>query len=364
MGSIDAYESASGRRYRVRYRDPDRHQRNKRGFRTKAEAQRFLQLMEVRKTEGTWIPPELARVAVGRIAEDWMAAQLQIKPTTRSGYRHNLDKHVLPRWGARAVGDMRHAEIQAWVSSLAEGLAPSTVRQIHLTLSGVLKYAVRTGHVPANASEGVRLPRIVRKQRGYLSHAQIERLASKCAPYSDLVRFLAYTGLRWGEMAALKTSSFDLARRRVSVREAVTEPRGALIWGTPKGHEQRSVPYPRFMTDAIVSRCDGHERDGLVFAAVEGGVLRGSNFRDRVFTPAVRACQAEDPTFPRVTPHDLRHTAASLAVAAGANVKAVQRMLGHKSAAMTLDVYADLFEDDLDAVADALDIAAITARVS
>jgi integrase len=62
--------------------------------------------------------------------------------------------------------------------------------------------------------------------------------------------------------------------------------------------------------------------------------------------------------FPRVTPHDLRHTAASLAISAGANVKAVQRMLGHASAAMTLDTYADLFDDDLDAVSAALDDAA------
>jgi integrase len=63
-----------------------------------------------------------------------------------------------------------------------------------------------------------------------------------------------------------------------------------------------------------------------------------------------------------MTPHDLRHTAASLAVQAGANVKAVQRMLGHASAAMTLDVYAGLFGDDLDAVADRLDEAAARAR--
>jgi integrase len=66
---------------------------------------------------------------------------------------------------------------------------------------------------------------------------------------------------------------------------------------------------------------------------------------------AVRRCQAADPEFPRISAHALRHTAASLAISAGANVKAVQRMLGHSSAAMTLDVYADLFEDDLDAVA-------------
>lgn len=75
------------------------------------------------------------------------------------------------------------------------------------------------------------------------------------------------------------------------------------------------------------------------------------------FAGAVKRCRQEDALFPRVTPHDLRHTAASLAISAGANVKAVQRMLGHASAAMTLDTYSDLFDDDLDGVADALDAA-------
>jgi integrase len=76
-----------------------------------------------------------------------------------------------------------------------------------------------------------------------------------------------------------------------------------------------------------------------------------------VFDAAVQKCQEADETFPDFTPHDLRHTAASLAVSAGANVKAVQRMLGHAKASMTLDVYADLFDDDLDGVADRLDSA-------
>ncbi len=74
-----------------------------------------------------------------------------------------------------------------------------------------------------------------------------------------------------------------------------------------------------------------------------------------IFVQAVKRCQEMDPTFPKITPHDLRHTAASLAISAGANVKGVQRMLGHSSAAMTLDVYADLFEDDLDEVSARLD---------
>jgi integrase len=81
-------------------------------------------------------------------------------------------------------------------------------------------------------------------------------------------------------------------------------------------------------------------------------VLRERNFRRRSFDRAVRAAGLEP-----LTPHDLRHTAVSLAISAGANVKSVQRMLGHASAAMTLDVYADLFDDDLGAVADRLDAA-------
>ncbi|WP_255609398.1 tyrosine-type recombinase/integrase [Micromonospora sp. PLK6-60] len=91
----------------------------------------------------------------------------------------------------------------------------------------------------------------------------------------------------------------------------------------------------------------------LVFTSPAGEVLRNNNFRRRVFDRA-----AELIGLAGLTPHELRHTAASLAVAEGANVKAVQRMLGHASAAMTLDVYADLFEDDLDQVADRLDRAA------
>jgi integrase len=101
----------------------------------------------------------------------------------------------------------------------------------------------------------------------------------------------------------------------------------------------------------------GKGRDELVFTDMRGGVLRNSNWRARVFAPAVKKCQKFDESFPTITPHDLRHTAASLAISAGANVKAVQRMLGHAKASMTLDVYADLFDTDLDAVAVELDAA-------
>jgi integrase len=107
---------------------------------------------------------------------------------------------------------------------------------------------------------------------------------------------------------------------------------------------------PRSLLDEMAAQIAGKDPEEFVFPAPGQGVLRLANFRRRVFDPAARAAGLTD-----VTPHDLRHTAASLAVSAGANVKAVQRLLGHASAAMTLDVYAGLFDDDLDAVADRLD---------
>ena len=106
----------------------------------------------------------------------------------------------------------------------------------------------------------------------------------------------------------------------------------------------------------------------MVFSAPAGGVLRIATFRTRVFNVAVNTLRGLDddgnPTtdWPRPTLHDLRHTAAALAISAGANVKAVQTMLGHKSAALTLDTYTDLFPDDLEGVADALDAAVRTLR--
>jgi integrase len=117
------------------------------------------------------------------------------------------------------------------------------------------------------------------------------------------------------------------------------------------------VPFPASLAAELAALMVGTSRDDLVFTSRRGEVLRVSNYRRRVFALAVEKCRKADDTFPTITPHDLRHTAASLAASAGANVKAVQRMLGHAKASMTLDVYADLFDEDLDGVADRLDTA-------
>ncbi|WP_347344205.1 tyrosine-type recombinase/integrase [Microbacterium sp.] len=108
--------------------------------------------------------------------------------------------------------------------------------------------------------------------------------------------------------------------------------------------------------------CRGKSPDGLAFTDADGNHL--GRAKTSVGTTSSYAAELERSGVERLTPHDLRHTAASLSISSGADVKAVQRMLGHKSAAMTLDTYADLFEDDLSDVAARLDQGALAADVS
>ncbi|WP_231975920.1 site-specific integrase [Mycobacterium sp. E2462] len=249
-----------------------------------------------------------------------------------------------------------------------------TIENAFGLLRQLLAAAVEDRAIPRNPCDGVKVPKRKHADRGYLTHRQVAALADAVEREDQVVRFLAYTGLRWGEMAALRVQDFDMLRRRVNVSQSVTEAAGVgLVWSTPKTWERRSVPFPASLVDELAALMVGKGRDDLVFSDQRGGVLRNSNWRARVFEPAVQTVQAEaiaqrakevaaagaatTPEFPTITPHDLRHTAASLAISAGANVKAVQRMLGHAKASMTLDVYADLFDDDLDAVAVSLDAA-------
>ena len=355
MGSITPYETAKGKRYRVRYRKTDNSQTDKRGFSTKRDAELFLASIEVSKAKGEWVDPTLSRATVEAWSPTWLASHSDLKPTTKAAYEWILTKHILPKWGTVALINVTHAGVQGWVTQLGTKYAPATVRKVHVVFSGLMNYAVRDRRIPRNPCDDVRLPRVKGNERAYLSHEQVAELADLATPFDGLVFFLAYTGLRWGEMAALKVKRVDMLKRRLDVAEAITEVGGKVVWGTPKNHERRSVPFPAFLVDMLAEQCEGKGRDDLLFTTKRGALLRGSNFRTSYFDAAALEFANRHPELPKVTPHALRHTAASLAISAGASVLSVQRMLGHASAAMTLDVYSDLFDDDLDAVADALD---------
>ncbi|MGW4152648.1 hypothetical protein ACWEDF_05785 [Micromonospora chersina] len=142
----------------------------------------------------------------------------------------------------------------------------------------------------------------------------------------------------------------------MTVAVAFAEVSGELVEGTPKNHQRRSVPIPRFLVDELAAHVAGKRRDALVFTAPNGGPLRNTNFP----VPGLRAGCGVDRTDRTDSPRPTTH-GGKPGRGGGANVKAVQRMLGHASASMTLDVYAGLFGDDLDAVANRLD-EAVAAR--
>ena len=295
--------------------------------------------------------------------------QVQLKATTQARYRSILDVHVIPRWGEVELARVRHSDVQKWVADLSSERSPATVRKIHRVLSQVLGSAVKDGRLVRNVAEGIALPRVRSKERHYLTHEQVSDLADACAAvpvskyastteadrgaYRLLVLFLAYTGLRWGELAGLRVGRLDLMRRRASIVETYVVVDGHVVPSDPKNHERREVPVPRFLIDELVAHVAGKAPDTLLFGGEKAGTpMRSRTFQRAVFDEASAAVGLDG-----LTPHALRHTAASLAIAAGADVKVVQQMLGHKSATMTLDLYGHLFPDRLDTVADAMDAA-------
>ena len=156
--------------------------------------------------------------------------------------------------------------------------------------------------------------------------------------YRVLVLTLGYCGLRWGEIAGLRVHSVDLDRGRLNITDAMAEVNGQVLFGTPKSHQARWLPAPAFPLDELRLHVAGKRPDDLVFASPQGAVLRVATFRRGYFDGAAKQIGV-----PGLVPHELRHTAASLAISAGASVKSVQRMLGHASAMLTLDRYGHLF---------------------
>jgi integrase len=332
----------------VRYRKPDGAQTDKRGFARKKDAEAFAATVEVAKLTGDYIDPAKGKVTVGSLAERWLA----LKSKKKASYQRDLESawriHVQPYWSATPIGGILPSEVHEWANSIDK--SPTVVHRARGVLAGILDLAVSDKLIRSNPARDatVELPRKQKGRHAYLTAAQVDALARE-SRYGALVRFLALTGLRWGEAVALDGDDIDWRRRRILVTKSMTYRGGEWITEAVKTWESREVPIPDFILK-LVPRA----MPGVPVWQVDGDRVKRPNADHGWFAGAVNRCRATDKRFPRVTPHDLRHTAASLAVQSGANVKAVQRMLGHASAAVTLDVYADLFDTDLDAVASAL----------
>jgi integrase len=220
-------------------------------------------------------------------------------------------------------------------------------------LAAALSDAVDNGLIQLSPCRKVKLPKLTAPVMRILEPVETKALAEAIdGRYRAMVLTAAYTGLRFGELAALRTERFDALRRTVRVEESLAEVRGEFLVRPPKSEaSRRKVSVPSFVVDELAKHLGEHVNGtGLLFRAPSGGPIRRTNFRRRIWLPAVRASVGEPCTF-----HSLRHTHAALLIAQGEHPKVIEERLGHASIKTTLDTYGHLFEGLDEAAADRLD---------
>lgn len=349
MGSIQQREDRP-KKWLVRYKGPDGRHHSK-AFRRKVDAREVARPRGVEVDQGRVGGPDRGEGHYQEWSDRWLSGLHSIKPKTLAGCESLLRSRVLPAFGGTELRRITTTAVREWVASMVEeGLSPARTRQALQVLHASLDVAVDDGLLARNPTDRVKPPAVRKRRQLFLTADQLDTLAVAADGHSKgaggLIRLLGYGGLRWGEAVALRWEKLDTARRRVRVKESATEIAGRLYWGAPKTHEVRTVIVPQFVIEGL-----GQPSEGLVFTAPKGGPLRHSNFTRGVWVPACETAGMPE----GLLIHDLRDTAASLAASAGASIKAVQRMLGHASAAMTLDTYGSLFDEDLEDLADRMD---------
>jgi integrase len=343
----EGHDSASGKRQR-KYIYCD----------TKAEAQ--SQLVQYLSKHGGTITvargrPTLASF-VGNFLEDVRATR---SGNTARSYEMVLRLHVLPRIGSLRLGQLDAIKVQRLYADLRKAkLSSSLLARVHVTLRRVLNVAKKRGFIPASPMEQVDPPRHKRATVKAMTVAQIDALleAAKGHRLEALFVVAATTGMRQGELFALRWDVVDLENRRLSVTDSVEEIAGELrIVGTKSDSSSRPVELSKLAVKALrrreaIAKREGHDSP-YVFPSPEGTLLRKSNFLRRVFYPLRTAAQIPE----TLTFHSLRHSAASMLMLQGVSPRVVQELLGHSDVRLTLQTYSHVLPTLQRQAADALD---------
>ena len=341
MPSVRVRRSDDGRtRFVALYRDPTGKQRSAGTFSNGRDAERAGRRAEATVESGAWISPSAGRITFRRYVEDVWLPSRHVEVSTFAGYRSYLDKHFLPYFGERTMADIQASTVQDWVTGAARsGLSPTSVTKYHVMLHSVFKRAVRDRVILANPCEGTELPKIPPRKQRILTPEEYRRLIGEVPDrYELLVMTDIETGLRWGELIALRPRHLDLVRRLISVEQTIVEvsrkhsPTGArmIVKDYPKDNEFRTLRISSFLAQRLAQHIDGLGlgRDDLLFSSSGksgGNPISRNTFRTRVWLPAVAASGLEF----HLRVHDLRHAHASWLLAGGADLKTVMERMGH-----------------------------------
>ena len=320
-------------------------------FSRRVEAERYLVTIEADKLRGRWADPRLGRITFGEWNTVVQSARVNLADSTRASDESVIRSLILPMFGAAPISSIEAADVRAWIADLTtRGYSASTIRRAYTLLQLALDVAVEDGRLARSPCRRVVLPRIDQSEKRFISIEGVELLAETIRPrHRAFVLAGAYTGLRPGELAALRTDRLDLLRRQLRVEEPLKTPAA-----------RRTVEIPGFLAEELAAHLAAYPGlKPLVFTAPQGGPLRLSLFRRREWNPAVRASVGEP-----MRPHDLRHTHVALLIAAGEDPYVISKRLGHASIRTTYDVYGHLFEGRDREAANALDAARTRSRLA
>jgi integrase len=345
-------------RWEARWWDPNAgRERSRAGFETRAAADRYSTEMQARLNRGELDDPRARRTTLAA----WWDAYLErhtahLRPGTLATYKGAMRCHVLPHLGGRRLASLRRSDLDSWAAKLrAEGRSSDVIHQAYRVLRRALQVAEDSELIVKNPARGLKLkitdsdPR----DRRVLSAVELAAVAAVIEPrYRALVLTMGWCGLRIGEAAALRLEHLDLLHREIEVVEAVRIVNGRPVLGRTKTAQTRVVTIPAPLVPELERHLEHFPpRRGLVFGGERGGYLNHHNLRARQWLPALRDAGISE-LWPRL--HDLRHTAASLARASGADMKEIMERLGHSSIALTIDTYTHLFGGADHALADKL----------
>jgi integrase len=289
---------------------------------------------------------------LGEYLDRWLEATMRgsIRKSTYDRYEGAVRVHIKPALGRLKLDKLSPAHLQGFYRNrLDAGCAPASVNKLHTVLHKALSQAVAWRMVPRNVAEAVRAPRPAPEEMRPLSTEETRMFlqAARDDRLEALYVLAVTTGMRQGEMLAIKWQDIDMKNATLSVRRTLTRSGGRLLLGEPKTKKSRRTIH---LTEAAVRALREHlsrqieeiERlgdlysdDGLVFTSEVGTLVNPSNLRQRSFARLLKRGG-----LPTIRFHDLRHTCATLLFSRGVHPKHVQELLGHATVAITLDIYS------------------------
>lgn len=368
-------ESLDSGRYKVRFRygmsaKTGKPKQASETFATKKQAEQFAVWLDALGPQGAldqlYAGEQDASVpSLDRLAADHIKHLTGIEDGTRKTYTRLWDRVWSPRVGHVAANQITRDQIADAVNDLGLTYSHKSLQNQRGLLSGVLSRAVELGHLPKNPAKGVRLPRGQEADRAEMRIITPEEFAVLIelvpAHYRPAVRFLYGTGCRWGEMVALQVQDVTLPNVRIR-RGLKWSPDGdRRVGATKTKRSNRTVMVGDIMLDDLRAACHGKAGTELVFTATRGGQILHRTFWSRVWLPAVSGARCAEhrakpgPVVdcadcrpglsPRPRIHDLRHSHASILLAAGVPIHVVRARLGHESIQTTVNTYSHLLPD-------------------